>query len=64
MLKVPPLAAHLFVFYFGIIADITPPVAVAAYTAAGIAKADPIKTGITASRLAIAAFVVPVFFYL
>lgn len=62
MLKVPPLAAHLFVFYFGIIADITPPVAVAAYTAAGIAKADPIKTGITASRLAIAAFVVPYFF--
>lgn len=61
-LKIPALAAHLFVFYFGIIADITPPVAVAAYTGAAIAKADPIKTGLTASRLAIAAFVVPYFF--
>ncbi len=62
MLKVPALAAHMFVFYFGIIADITPPVAVASYTAAGVARADPIKTAIAASRLAIVAFLVPYFF--
>lgn len=61
-LGVPPIAAHLFVFYFGILADITPPVAIAAYAGAAIAKADPIRTGITASRLAIAAFIVPYFF--
>ena len=61
-LGVTPIAAHLFVFYFGIVADITPPVAIAAYAAAAIAKADPIATGITAARLAIAAFIVPYFF--
>ena len=43
---VPAIAAHLFVFYFGILADVTPPVGLAAYAAAGIAKADPMKTGV------------------
>lgn len=51
------LAAHMFVFYFSILADATPPVSVAAYAAAQIARADPMKTGLVASRLAIAAFV-------
>ena len=59
---VPVLAAHMFVFYFGVLADITPPVALAAYAGAAIAKSNPIKTGITATRLAIAAFVVPYIF--
>ncbi len=62
MLKIPPLAAHMFVFYFGIIADITPPVALAAYAGAGIAKADPMKTGFVATKLAIGAFLVPYIF--
>lgn len=62
MLGVPKLAAHLFVFYFGIIADITPPVALAAYAGAGIAKADPFWTGVTASKLAVGAFIVPYIF--
>jgi TRAP transporter 4TM/12TM fusion protein len=59
---VPVLAAHMFVFYFGIVADITPPVALAAYAGAAIAKANPIKTGITATRLAITAFIIPYIF--
>ncbi len=58
------LPAHLFTFYFGIIADITPPVALAAMAGAAIAKSDPLKTGITASKLAIAAFLVPYIFVL
>lgn len=62
LLKVPPLAAHMFVFYFGIIADITPPVALAAYAGSGIAKSDPMKTGFTATKLAIGAFLVPYIF--
>jgi len=56
------LPAHLFTFYFGIIADITPPVALAAMAGAAIAKSDPLKTGIEATRLAIAAFLVPYIF--
>lgn len=56
------LAAHLFVFYFGIIADITPPVALAAMAGAAIAKSNPFKTGINAVKLAIAAFLVPYIF--
>lgn len=56
------LPAHLFAFYFGIIADITPPVALAAMAGAAIAKADPLKSGINASKLAIAAFLVPYMF--
>jgi TRAP transporter 4TM/12TM fusion protein len=62
LLKVAPLAAHMFVFYFGIIADLTPPVALAAYAGAGIAKSDPMKTGLTATKLAIGAFIVPYIF--
>ncbi|HSB81438.1 MAG TPA: TRAP transporter permease [Candidatus Methylomirabilis sp.] len=64
LLGVPMLAAHLFVFYFGIIADITPPVALAAYAGAGIARANPFWTGVTASKLAIGAFIVPYIFVL
>ena len=56
------LPAHLFTFYFGIIADITPPVALAAMAGAAIAKSNPLKTGIEATRLAIAAFLVPYIF--
>lgn len=53
------MAAHFFVFYFGIVADITPPVALAAYAGSAIAKASPMKTAFNATRLAIAAFIVP-----
>ena len=53
------LSAHFFVFYFGIIADITPPVALAAFSAAGISGGDPIRTGIYSAKLAIAAFIIP-----
>lgn len=60
----PVLAAHMFVFYFGIVADITPPVALAAYAGSAIAKSDPLKTGITATRLAITAFIIPFIFVL
>ncbi|MDR1787855.1 MAG: TRAP transporter permease [Treponema sp.] len=59
---VPVMAAHMFVFYFGIVADITPPVALAAYAGAAIAKANPIKTGVVATRLAITAFIIPYIF--
>ena len=61
-LGVHPLAAHMFVFYFGIVADITPPVALAAYAGAGIAKSDPFKTGVTSTKLAIGAFLTPYIF--
>ena len=61
---VPKMAAHFFVFYFGIVADITPPVALAAYAGSAIAKSNPMKTGINASKLAIGAFVVPYIFCL
>ncbi len=58
----PEVAAHFFVFYFGIVADITPPVALAAYAGAAIAKSNPMKTGLVATKLAIAAFIVPYIF--
>ena len=58
----PVLAAHFFVFYFGIVADITPPVALAAYAGSAIAKAPPMKTALNATRLAIAAFIIPYIF--
>ena len=61
---VPQVAAHFFVFYFGIVADITPPVALAAYAGSAIAKAPPMKTAFNASKLAIAAFIVPYIFAL
>ena len=58
------LSAHLFVFYFGIIADITPPVALAAFAASGISGGEPIRTGFNAAKLAIAAFIIPYMFVL
>ncbi len=61
---VPDIAAHFFVFYFGIVADLTPPVALAAYAGAAIAQANPIKTAVTATKLAIGAFIVPYVFAL
>lgn len=61
---IPILAAHMFVFYFGIVADITPPVALAAFAATGISGGEPIRTGFNASKLAIAAFIIPYMFVL
>ena len=61
---VPVLAAHMFVFYFGIIADVTPPVALAAYAGAGISGGNALKTGVHASKLAVAAFIIPYVFVL
>ena len=61
---VPAIAAHFFVFYFGIVADLTPPVALAAYAGAAIAQANPMKTALTATKLAIGAFIVPYVFAL
>ena len=58
-LGVPAKAAYMFVFYFGIAADLTPPVALAAYAGSGIAGSDPMKTGVTAFKLALAGFLVP-----
>ncbi len=58
-LGVDDIAAHFFVFYFGIVADITPPVALAAYAGSAIAKSNPMKTGVNATKLAIAVFIVP-----
>ncbi len=62
LLGVQPLVAHFFVFYYGVLADITPPVALAAYAGAGIAGANPFKTGNTAFRLGIAKALVPFVF--
>ncbi|MCP3742425.1 TRAP transporter permease [Rossellomorea sp. BNER] len=62
LLGAPELSAHLFVFYFGIIADITPPVALAAFAAAGVSGGEPIKTGVESAKLAIAAFIIPYMF--
>lgn len=59
---VPPLAAHLFLFYFGVISDMTPPLAISGYVAAGIAGADPLKTTIVATRLGVAAYLIPFMF--
>lgn len=63
-IAIPILAAHMFVFYFGIVADITPPVALAAFAASGISGGEPIRTGVNASKLAIAAFIIPYMFVL
>ena len=59
---IPLLAAHMFCFYFGIVADITPPVALAAYAGSASAKGNAFKTGVNATKLAIAAFIVPFIF--
>jgi TRAP transporter 4TM/12TM fusion protein len=61
-MNINPIAAHMFIFYFGIISNITPPVCVAAYAGAGIAKANPFATGFMASRLGIVGFIVPYMF--
>ena len=61
-LGVPPIAAHLFCYYFAVVSCITPPVAICAYAAASIAKSDPLKTGWEAYRLGIAGFVLPFIF--
>lgn len=63
-MHIEPIAAHMFVFYFGIVADITPPVALAAYAGSAIAKSNPMRTAFNASKLAIAAFIVPYIFAL
>ena len=63
-LGVPPIAAHLFVFYFGIVADITPPVALAAFAGSGIAGSNPLRTGFEAFKLGFAAYLVPYIFVL
>jgi TRAP transporter 4TM/12TM fusion protein len=63
-LGVEPIAAHLFVFYFAILGNVTPPVAVAAYAAAGVASSDPARTGWTALAISTPAFVVPFMFVL
>src|SRR5262245_50836128 len=59
-----PIAAHLFIFYFGMLSTITPPVCLAAYTAASLAKADPMKTGWESMKLAVLAYIVPFIFAL
>ena len=61
---VPAVAAHFFVFYFGIVADLTPPVALAAYAGAAIAQSNPMRTALTATKLAVGAFIVPYVFAL
>ncbi|MBD5448431.1 MAG: TRAP transporter permease [Treponema sp.] len=61
-LGIEPLAAHMFAFYFGIIADVTPPVALAAIAGAAIAKAKPIRTAFQATKLAVGAFIIPYMF--
>jgi len=63
-MDVPIIAAHFFVFYFGIVADLTPPVALAAYAGAAIAQGNPMKTAVTSTKLAIGAFIVPYVFAL
>jgi TRAP transporter 4TM/12TM fusion protein len=64
LLGVPDLSAHLFVFYFGIVADITPPVALAAMSAAAISGGEPFRTGVESTKLAISAFIIPYMFVL
>ena len=61
---VPTVAAHFFVFYFGIVADLTPPVALASYAGAAIAQGNPMKTALVSTKLAIGAFIVPYAFAL
>ena len=61
---VPLIAAHMFVFFFGILADVTPPVCLAAFAGAGIAGANPMRTGVSATRIAVAGFLIPYAFIL
>lgn len=64
MPETPVLAAHFFVFYFGVVADITPPVALAAYAGSAISGGNPLRTGVIATKLAITAFIIPYMFVL
>jgi TRAP-type uncharacterized transport system fused permease subunit len=57
-----PMAAHMFCFYFGVISNITPPVAVAAFAAAGIARTNPMRTGLEACKIGCVAFIIPYMF--
>src|SRR5690606_7029912 len=59
---IPILSAHMFVFYFGVFANITPPVCLAAFAGAGISGGDPMKTGFLSLKLALAGFIVPFMF--
>jgi len=61
-LGLPKLVVHLFIFYFGTLSHITPPVAIAAYVAAGIANSNPMRVGFTACRLGLTGFIVPFMF--
>ena len=61
-MNVLPLAAHLFIFYFGIISNVTPPVALAAYAAAGVARCNPTRTGVFAFKLSLSGFILPFMF--
>nr|WP_321298774.1 TRAP transporter permease [uncultured Sphaerochaeta sp.] len=61
-LGIPPLAAHMFVFYFAMFANITPPVALASFAAAGLSGGDPMKTGLQSVKLSLAGFIVPYMF--
>ena len=63
-LGVPPLASHLFVLYYGVISEITPPVCASAYAAAGIAGSNPFKTGLSAFTLGIGKLIVPMVFFI
>lgn len=63
-LGVEPLVAHMFVFYFGLFANITPPVALASFAAAGLSGADPMRTGVQSMRLALAGYIIPYMFVL
>jgi TRAP-type uncharacterized transport system fused permease subunit len=60
---IPPLVAHMFIFYFAVLSSITPPVALASFAAAGIAKADPWKTSFIAMKMGLATFIVPFMFF-
>src|SRR5690606_19666409 len=58
------IIAHMFVYYFGVLADITPPVCLAAYAASGIAQSNPLRTGVQSARIALSGFIVPYMFLL
>jgi TRAP-type uncharacterized transport system fused permease subunit len=62
MLDVPAIAAHMFVFYYAVIADMTPPVALTSYATAGIAKADPMKTSVAGFKIGFSAYIIPFIF--
>jgi TRAP-type uncharacterized transport system fused permease subunit len=61
-LGIPAIAAHMFVFYYAMFANLTPPVALASFAAAGVSGGDPMKTGVQSVKLALAGFIVPYMF--